>query len=118
MFLGRYAADFLDGERVGGTGQIVEDKGQIDEQKTAKAEPLPVELYIAPWALPNEPVPVHVKWHDEFNFESVKIVLPAEWTFVDVASKREIPHRDHFAGLIPESSSIDRMITALSLVES
>jgi hypothetical protein len=73
-----------------GVDLVVENREQTHLQKTVKSEALPVELYIAPWALPNEPVPVHVRWHKDFGFEKVKVVLPDGWSFVDFTNLDQV----------------------------
>jgi len=40
--------------------------------------------YIAPWALPNEDIPLHLIWDNDFEFSNVKIVLPEDITLKEV----------------------------------
>ena len=36
------------------------------------------KTYVAPWVLPNEDIPVHIIWDNDFEFSSVKIILPED----------------------------------------
>ena len=36
------------------------------------------KTYIAPWVLPNEDIPVHLIWNNDFEFDYVKIILPQD----------------------------------------
>ncbi len=40
--------------------------------------------YIAPWVLPNEDIPVHLIWDNDFEFNHVKIFLPEDFKLKEI----------------------------------
>lgn len=43
----------------------------------------PVKLHIAPWALPNEPMPIHIGWEPQFDFQTATVGIPEGFDFVE-----------------------------------
>jgi len=42
------------------------------------------EQFIAPWVLPNEEIPMHIKWNQDFEFDFIEIDYPKDVDFVEV----------------------------------
>ena len=42
------------------------------------------EQFIAPWVLPNEEIPMHIKWNQDFEFEFIEIEYPKDVEFTEV----------------------------------
>lgn len=50
----------------------------------------PVQLYIAPWALAKESIPIHVSWKEGFDFTGVGIKIPEGFAFDDFLNLGEV----------------------------
>lgn len=80
------------------------------------------KTYIAPWVLPNEEIPVHLIWDNDFEFDYVKIFLPEDIILKEIINvdnyeikkeiiiipKKEIKkvHFPNFFGLLLNYTSI------------
>jgi len=69
-------------------------------------EPDRVNLYIAPWALPRENIPIHVQWKREFSFQTVRIDIPEGFGFVEFVNLDEVKIQDRHA--IIEKNNISK----------
>ena len=44
---------------------------------------LDFEQFIAPWVLPNEEIPIHIKWNQDFEFDIIEIEFPKDIEFIE-----------------------------------
>ena len=49
-----------------------------------------VKLHIAPWALPNEAMPIHIRWEPQFDFQSATVSIPEGFDFVEFTNLDEV----------------------------
>ena len=50
----------------------------------------PVKLHIAPWALPNEAMPIHIGWEPQFDFQIATVSIPEGFNFVEFTNLDEV----------------------------
>lgn len=50
------------------------------------------DIFIGPWVLPNEEIPVHITWDEDFDFDVIEIEMPENLEFLEDINviKREI----------------------------
>lgn len=51
--------------------------------------------YIAPWALAREPVPVHLIWKTDFEYDQIRITLPSAFEMADVHNSADAATSGH-----------------------
>jgi len=66
----------------------------------------PVQLHIAPWALPKEDIPIQVRWRSGFDFQTIKIGIPEGFVFVEFVNVDEVRIEDQHAAI--ERTKISR----------
>lgn len=49
-----------------------------------------VKLHIAPWALPNEDIPIHIRWESGLEFQTVRINIPEGFAFAEFVNLDEV----------------------------
>jgi hypothetical protein len=49
-----------------------------------------VKLHIAPWALPNEAMPIHIRWEPQFDFQTATVSIPEGFDFAEFTNLDEV----------------------------
>lgn len=49
-----------------------------------------IKGYIAPWALPEENIPIHIEWAKDMSFDEIRIQIPDDFRFVDFLNVGEV----------------------------
>jgi hypothetical protein len=57
----------------------------------------PVKIHIAPWALPNEAMPIHISWDPQLNFDTVTVSIPEGFGFVEFTNVDQVRIEDRKA---------------------
>lgn len=85
--------------------------------------------YIAPWALPKENIPIHMKWDDSFKYDTIKVIIPSDISLKEFFNVEKVTiQKDHFiisklkthnffgftiaSSGIPDKAHIQRKITS------
>lgn len=52
------------------------------------------ESFIGPWVLPNEEIPIHIIWNENFDFEQILVEFPSDLNFVELINAVYSKHTD------------------------
>lgn len=53
--------------------------------------------YVVPWALPNEKIPMHVKWSPDVLFDKIHVKIPSDFKILDILNVDEAELKEHEA---------------------